>query len=111
MKNDIVKHRKRGFRAEHYLRKRLEEKGYYVIRSAGSHTAFDLIAGRHGHTVGIQVKHSNAISREEAEKVYVFAQYMGFKPIIALFNKETKRWVFYELKVEEDRMFLIQTTL
>jgi len=111
MKNDIIKHRQKGFRAEHYLRKKLEERGYYVIRSAGSHTAFDLIAGRHGHAVGIQVKHGNAISRQEAEKVYVAAQHMGFKPVIALFNKESRRWVFYELKLEENRLFLIQTTL
>ncbi|MCC6051572.1 MAG: hypothetical protein LM580_12740 [Thermofilum sp.] len=35
---------KRGARYEYYVKQLLEEKGYLVVRTAGSHGPFDLIA-------------------------------------------------------------------
>lgn len=34
----------RGYRVELLAKKELEKEGYYVVRSAGSHSLFDLIA-------------------------------------------------------------------
>ena len=51
------KHRYRiGRRVEYRIKKLLEEHGYQVIRSAGSHGQWDLIAIKAGHVRLIQVK-------------------------------------------------------
>lgn len=35
---------KKGRSFEYFIKEKLEKRGFYVIRSAGSHTLFDLIA-------------------------------------------------------------------
>lgn len=65
-----------GRRFEYRVKKYLEKKGYYVMRSAGSKSPFDLIAiPKHNHTCGsglnillIQCKHGTKISKAEREK-------------------------------------------
>lgn len=47
----------RGRRAEYEAKKLLEKRGYQVIRAAGSHGPFDLVAIRVGDPVlGLQIK-------------------------------------------------------
>lgn len=52
------KNYQRGVRAERLLKQQLEVIGYLVIRAAGSHSAFDLVAAhkRSGTVRFIQVK-------------------------------------------------------
>jgi len=40
----MVTNYQRGRAKEYRVKKKLEQQGYYVIRSAGSHSYFDLIA-------------------------------------------------------------------
>ena len=46
---------RRGARVERLLRKKLESEGYYVVRSAGSKGAVDLVAWNYNHCLVIQV--------------------------------------------------------
>ena len=46
---------RRGARVERLLRKKLESEGYYVVRSAGSKGAVDLVAWNYNHCIVIQV--------------------------------------------------------
>ena len=46
---------RRGARVERLLRKKLESEGYYVVRSAGSKGAVDLVAWNWNHCLAIQV--------------------------------------------------------
>jgi Holliday junction resolvase len=48
-----------GANFERRVKKQLEGKGYYVVRSAGSRGNFDLLAFKaHRRTIGIQCKYS-----------------------------------------------------
>ena len=46
---------RRGARVERLLRKKLESEGYYVVRSAGSRGAVDLVAWNYNQCLAIQV--------------------------------------------------------
>ena len=56
---------RRGYAFENSLKKKLEAKGFYVIRSAGSKGVFDLIAVRNGKVYGIQCKTGDYIHERE----------------------------------------------
>lgn len=59
MKGERIKTYIKGRRYEYIIKKDLEESGYLVIRSAGSHSPFDLIAipiNSEGSIRAIQVK-------------------------------------------------------
>ena len=45
-----------GYRAECRARNELRDRGYLVVRSAGSKTPFDLIAINKNEVIGVQVK-------------------------------------------------------
>lgn len=50
----------KGVNFERRVRKDLENKGYYVVRSAGSKGVFDLIAlKQHRRPLGVQCKYSS----------------------------------------------------
>jgi len=50
----------KGANFERRVKKRLEKLGYYVIRAAGSHGTFDLVAFKaHRRPLGIQCKYGN----------------------------------------------------
>lgn len=53
---------RRGADAERALRKKLEDEGYLVIRSAASKTPYDLIAIGHEEVRLIQVKRSKRMA-------------------------------------------------
>lgn len=46
----------RGRRVEYLARDRLRDRGFCVIRSAGSRTPVDLVAGKHREVVFVQTK-------------------------------------------------------
>jgi len=58
---------KKGYTQELNAKKELEEQGYTVIRSSGSHGAFDLVAFDFNHFRLIQVKAKKVFSRKERE--------------------------------------------
>jgi len=66
----------KGRRAEYAIMKRLKEEGYICSRSAGSHSAFDVVAVNSEHVRLIQSKFGEngsaiAAARTELEKIKV----------------------------------------
>lgn len=65
-----------GRRFEYRVKQYLEKKGYYVMRSAGSKSPFDLIAIQKlgmssiNGTLLIQCKHGAKISKQERERLF-----------------------------------------
>ena len=80
---------KKGARAEYYVMDRLKKKGYNVIRSAGSHTPVDLMAGRGRKCLGIQVKKKRIktgkrpLTGNEQRTLINFCQKFGAEPMMA----------------------------
>ena len=80
---------KKGARAEYYVMDRMKKKGYSVIRSAGSHTPVDLMAGRGRKCLGIQVKKKKIKTGKRpltsAEQIALinFCQKFGAEPMMA----------------------------
>lgn len=82
----IQKYRK-GSTFERELKKKLENHGFAVIRSAGSH-GVDLIAGKKGNTIVLECKSTSKdkyyIPNEDVEKLVEFSDIFGGTPYIAL---------------------------
>jgi len=82
-------HRGRNF--EYRVKKYLEEKGYFVVRSAGSHGIFDLIAiekldygvSYDNFVYGIQCRVDGKVKKEEIEEMKKIYENFGIIPIIA----------------------------
>ena len=53
---------KKGYRIELKFKKQLEQEGYFVVRSSGSHGLFDLVAFNTSEIKLIQVKKVNHLS-------------------------------------------------
>ena len=64
----------RGANFERRVKKYLENGGYLVIRSAGSHSPVDLVALRAGEVLLIQVKLNGEIPQVEAEQLIEIAR-------------------------------------
>jgi len=74
---------KKGYRFEREIFNLFSSAGFYVIRSAGSHGTFDLIAIKDGVVFGIQCKYNNHLNkREEMATKVAFKQY-GIIPLYA----------------------------
>ena len=84
----------KGRSFENYVAKKLEGK-YYVVRSAGSKGAFDLIAINNGSVYGIQCKKNNYIAADELRAMLSIARKYGIKPILA--TKLNNRGMFIDL--------------
>lgn len=50
---------KRGRNFEYYVLKKLQDKGFYAMRSAGSHTVIDLLAFKEDEMLLLQLKSSS----------------------------------------------------
>jgi len=74
---------RRGYAFENSLKKKLEAKGFYVIRSAGSKGVFDLIAVRNGKVYGIQCKTGDYIHERELLQIADTAKRFGIYPVVA----------------------------
>ena len=59
----------KGVRLEREAKKVLEAGRYYVIRSAGSHGLFDLVAVNEYHTRLIQVRKGRSLSSAERKAI------------------------------------------
>jgi len=73
----------RGYRFERKAMEELIKKGYFVIRSAGSHGIFDLIAIKHRDVRGVQCKLSGRISNDELAKMKEAGERYGILPMLA----------------------------
>jgi len=79
----------KGRRFENYIKDKLEARGYYVIRSAGSKGIFDLIAVKGGVPYGIQCK-KNGIPKKLREELIRVGEKYGIVPCAAYKNKNNK---------------------
>jgi len=88
---------KRGARSEYYVMDRLKKKGFSCIRSAGSHTPVDIVAGRAGKGFGIQVKrlevkeNKDVLSSLAHNELIDFCKEIGLQPMVA-FKNESGFW-------------------
>jgi hypothetical protein len=60
----------RGRAIEYRGKKELEQAGYYVVRSAGSHSAFDLVAWNDQEILFIQCKREKKSAKNPKKKKY-----------------------------------------
>ncbi len=87
----------KGIRKEWALKRKLEEKGYLVMRSSASKTGVDLLAGKAGKILAIQVQTSEYIYPEKVEDLKRYAEAFQAQPLLAITRKG--KWVF--LKTEQ----------
>ena len=73
----------RGYRFEREVMRKLINDGYFVIRAAGSHGVFDLIAIRGFDVKGIQCKLNGKITNEEINKMKYYGEKYGILPMLA----------------------------
>lgn len=59
-----------GRRFEYEVKEYLENKGYIVLRTSGSHGFADLVAIGHGDVLFIQCKYGTKPSKKEVDKIY-----------------------------------------
>ena len=82
---------KRGARYEYYVKQLLEEKGYLVVRTAGSHGPFDLIAidKEKREILLVQVTRRKYLSAELKESLASLAGTYAVKPVVY----QLGRWI------------------
>ncbi|MBP2172486.1 Holliday junction resolvase Hjc [Methanococcus voltae] len=78
---------RKGSTFERELKKNLENKGFAVIRSAGSH-GVDLVAGKSGKHFVFECKSTSKekmyIPNEDVEKLVEFSEIFGGEPYLAV---------------------------
>jgi len=74
-----------GANFERRVKKHLQEQGYCVFRSAGSHSPADLIALKAGEVLLIQCKLHGAISNAEKEKLMLLKDELNCQ--VAIFSR------------------------
>ncbi len=83
---------RKGANKERALRSLLTREGYYVVRSAKSGGAFDLVAIKSGQVVGWQVKVGRMPTRAEREQLVTIGQRCKVKVMVAVWAR--RRWSF-----------------
>ena len=78
---------RKGYTFEIYVANYLRKNGFYVVRSAGSHGVFDLIAIYHGQIYGIQCKTDGRLLRKELTEIVKTAEKHGIIPFLAFRDK------------------------
>lgn len=73
----------RGRAFEYEVKKELERAGYFVIRSAGSHSPIDLVAISLGELWLIQCKTNAIISKEEENKLLELKKKLNAQIVMA----------------------------
>ncbi|RLG82335.1 MAG: hypothetical protein DRO40_07840 [Thermoprotei archaeon] len=74
---------RKGANFERRVKQYFERKGFYVVRSAGSHGTFDLLAVRQFTVLGIQCKIDGKLSTKEKKKMLEAYKKYGIVPILA----------------------------
>lgn len=87
---------KKGRQFEYRVKRDLEQKGYFVIRSAGSHSPFDLIAFSQEGVLFIQCKTRKPRARE-IELISSLPCPQGARFLFA-YRDEKRRLCYYEAK-------------
>ena len=79
---------KKGYVFERQVMEKLIKDGYFVIRAAGSHGPFDLVAIRGFDVKGIQCKLNGKITNEEISKMKYYGEKYGILPMLAWKNED-----------------------
>jgi len=74
---------RKGYKFEREIFNIFQSAGYYVIRSAGSHGVFDIIAIKNGITFGIQCKYNNHLNKREEIAMKTAYKQFGIIPLYA----------------------------
>lgn len=77
----------RGSEFERQVKKKLEAQGYYVMRSAGSHTVVDVLAIKEDSILLIQCKTSNVETIPDLKQLFKSFKSNGDKTNIQLFEE------------------------
>ena len=82
-----------GRRFEYKVKKHLESKGYFVLRSAGSKSPIDLIAvNKHdGYVMMVQCKYGNKPAKAEVTKLIEMQKEMVWVDIVIAHGKPRER--------------------
>ena len=78
----------KGRAFENYVANYLRRNGFYVIRAAGSHGVYDLVAIRNGIAYGIQCKTNGRLSRKELIRILETSERYGIIPFLAFRNNK-----------------------
>lgn len=90
----VTKAYEKGRNYEYYIKSKLEKAGFFVVRSAGSHGVFDLIAiDQNGKVYGIQVKKNKYIQKQDRELMRQFCSKYQIVPIVA-YKDQNNGWCF-----------------
>ena len=92
---------KKGYRLEQRVRKFLEERGFFVVRSAGSKSPVDLLAGDGHDLLAIQVKAGKDMTRKERLALIEAAEKLKAHPIFAKREKYGRKIKFYYVKPDK----------
>jgi Holliday junction resolvase len=88
----------KGRRFEYQFKKWLEEKGYLVLRTAGSHGFADLIAiGKQGEVIFFQLSYKFEKAKYETLQDIAYER----KIHIIYLVKKKKDWIFYDVSLGE----------
>lgn len=87
---------RRGANFERRVLARLEDDGYWCMRSSGSHTAVDVIAIKPGQVVMVQAKWGGRLPADEWNELYYLATKTGSVPVAAV-KLTPRKWAFMRL--------------
>jgi len=79
---------RKGAYYERKLFHQLEKEGWYVVRSAGSKGALDLVAIRDGKVMGIQVKKRKQLSKAERENLEHLREKLGVPIFVVQYTEK-----------------------
>ena len=91
---------RRGRDFENRVKKVLEAKGYFVLRSAGSKSPVDLAAMKDGKAVFVQCKMHGVLGVAEWNSFYDLCEEVGAMPVLA--SKECGAVALYAIKGRKD---------
>jgi Holliday junction resolvase len=96
-----------GRALEYDLKRHLEQDGWRVIRSAGSHSPVDLVAFRHQCLIFLQVQKNGTLPKEKRNALALWAKEAKAIGIFAYRRKG--KWLFMRIYPRSDGM--IEETL
>jgi len=84
---------KRGYNFEKRVQKALEDKGYFVVRSAGSKGPVDLVAIDDGQVYLIQCKRQGHMPPQEWNNLFLISSKLRAMPLLAHMPAGKKRGI------------------
>ena len=86
----------KGRAFEYRVKRYLEDKGFVVFRTAGSHSQADLIALKHGEVWLVQCKSGNGyLLPAEKDKLLTLTGELGVTPVLA--TKNNRKQIYCQL--------------